>query len=179
MGTQDEGGGGAGSEERETGSGARTSGTSEGSRACILPFSKRRGVRVRRWDEESSAITASTSRGGGGGKGEAEKRGVGGMSMGSGVDRITSGGVGKIKLRKPSMAVSRPRDRTVATSGVDATQRAIEDAKSVLKAVGKGSSEMLASRRETLLLSMPSVEMLRGIEGAGDGEGGINGLVKG
>jgi len=119
------------------------------------------------------------SQGGGGEKGEAEKWGVGGISTGSGADRIASGGVGKIKLRKPSMAVSRPRDRTVATSGVDTTQRAIEDAKSVLKVVGKGSSEMLASKRETLLLSMPSAEMLGGIEGAGDGEGGINGLVKG
>jgi len=38
---------------------------------------------------------------------------------------------------------------------------------------------MLASKRETSLLSMPSAEMLRGIEGAGDGEGGINGSVKG
>jgi len=64
-------------------------------------------------------------------------------------------------------------------SGADAAQRAIEDARSILKAVGKGSSEMLASKRETSLLSMPSTEMLRGIEGSGEGEGGINGSVKG
>ena len=84
-----------------------------------------------------------------------------------------------MKLRKPSMAMSRPRDQMVVMSGADAAQRAIEDAKSILKAVGKGSSKMLASKRETSLLSMPSAEMLRGIEGAGDGEGGINGWVKG
>ena len=114
---------------------------------------------------------ASSSRGRGGGKGEAEKQGVGGMSTGSGAGQIRVGGVGAIKLRKPSMAVSRPRDRTVVTSGANATQRAIEDAKSVLKAVGKGSSKMLASKRETSLLSMPSAEMSRGIEDAGDGEG--------
>jgi len=112
-------------------------------------------------------------------KAEAEQQGVGGMSTGSGAGLIAVEGVGPMKLRKPLMAVSRPRDQTVATSGADAAQRAIEDAKSILKAVGKGSSKMLASKRETLLLSMPSVEMLRGIEGAGDGEGGINGSVKG
>jgi len=84
-----------------------------------------------------------------------------------------------MKLRNPLMAVSRPRDQMVATSGADTAQRAIEDAKSILKAVGKGSSEMLASKREISLLLMPSAEMLRGIEGAEDGEGGISGLVKG
>jgi len=134
---------------------------------------------VRKCEEVESPMRASSSLGGGGGKGEAEKRGVGGMSTGSRAGLIAVGGVGPIKLRKPSMAVSRPRDRTVATSGANAAQRAIEDARSVLKAVGKGNSEMLASKRETSVLSMPSAEMLRGIEGAGDGEGGISGSVKG
>ena len=134
---------------------------------------------MRKCEEAWSAMRASSSLGGGGGKGEAERRGVGGMSTGNGAGLIAVGGAGPMKLRKPSMAVSRPRDRTVATSGADTAQRAIEDAKSVLKAVGKGSSEMLASKRETSALSMPSAEMLRGIEGAGDGEGGISGSVKG
>ena len=130
-------------------------------------------------EEDVSAMRASSSLGGGGGKGEAEKRGVRGMSTGSGAGLIAVGWLGPMNSKKPSMATSRPRDRTVVTSGADAAQRAIEDARSVLKAVGKGSSEMLASRRETSELSMPSVEMLRGMEGAGDGEGGISGSVKG
>jgi len=44
------------------------------------------------------------------GKGVVEKQGVGGMSTGSGAGQIASGGVGTMKLRKLSMAVSRPRD---------------------------------------------------------------------
>ena len=51
-GTQDGGtAGGAGSEEGTTGAGTRTAGTSEGSRARILPFSKGRGVGVRGRDD--------------------------------------------------------------------------------------------------------------------------------
>ena len=157
-----------------TGAGARTAGTSEGSGARILPFSKGRGVGVRSCEEEESAMRASSSLGGGGGKGEAERRGVGGMSTGSQSGLIAVGGVGPIKLRKLSMAVSRPRERTVSTSGADDAQRAIVDAKSVLKAVGKGSSAILASRRETSLLSMPSAKISRGT-GGGVGEGGISG----
>jgi len=182
-GAQDGGGtGGAGSGEGTTGLGARISGAAGGSRARILPFSKGRGVGVRIKEDSSGvspgAITASSSSGRGEGRSGSEKRGVGGISMGSRGGLITVGGLGPMKLRKPSMALSRPRERTVAASGADAAQRAIEDARSILKAVGKGSSAILASRRETSLLSMPSAKISGGIGGR-VGEGGINGSVKG
>jgi len=66
----------------------------------------------------------------------------------------------------------------VSASGADAAQRAMEDARSVLKAVGKGSSETEPKSTLTSPSSMPCAEMRGGME-SGVGEGGISGSVKG
>jgi len=106
--------------------------------------------------ESPDAITASSSQGRGEGRSGSEKQGVGGISIGSRTGLIAVGRVGgEINSRKPSMTLSRPRDLTVATSGANAAQRAMEDARSILKAVGKGSSETEPRSTLTLPLSMP------------------------
>ena len=85
---------------------------------------------------------------------------------------------GEMNSRKPSMTVSRPRDLMVTTSGADDAQRAMEDAISVLKAVGKESSETELKSTLTSPSLMPCAEMREGM-GSGVGEGGISGLVNG
>jgi len=62
------------------------------------------------------------------------------------------------------MTMSRPRDLTVSTSGADAAQRAMEDARSILKVVGKGMLETLLRSILTSPLSMPWAEMRGGTE---------------
>jgi len=127
--------------------------------------------------ESPDAITASSSQGRGEGKSGSEKQGVGGISIGSQTGLIVVGKVGgEMNSMKPSMTASRPRGLMAATPGADAAQRAMEDAISVLKAVGKGSSETEPRSTLTSPSSMPCAEM-RGGMGSGVGEGGISGLV--
>jgi len=102
-----------GSGEGTTGVSARSPGALEGSRARILPFSKGRGVGVRRREEESGvspeAMMASSSWGRGEGRSGSEKWGIGGISMGSRTGLIVVGKEGgEMNSMKPLMTVSRP-----------------------------------------------------------------------
>ena len=80
-------------------------------------------------------------------------------------DRADCGGKGRWgdKFQETVDDCVKARDLTVLTSGADEAQRAMEDARSILKAVGKGMSEILLRSTLTLPLSMPWVEIRGGI----------------